>query len=75
MVTVTIDPSEELDTPVGSSIIRISKKTIQKLYKIAKIIIGIEETVYAEEHNRNKIPYHFLALASLEESSVILSML
>ncbi|NLP35326.1 MAG: helicase-exonuclease AddAB subunit AddB [Clostridiales bacterium] len=73
MVTVTIDPSEELDTPAADhQLFGLSKKTIQKLYKIAKDNnIEIEEPVYAEERNRNKIPYRFLnspALASLEKN-------
>jgi len=73
MVTVTIDPSESLETPVADhQLFGLSKKTIQKLYKIARDnAIEIEAPVYAEECNKSKVPYRFLnspALASLEHN-------
>lgn len=73
MVTVTIDPSESLETPAADhQLFGLSKKTIQKLYKIARDYdIEIETPVYAEERSKSKVPYRFLnspALASLEHN-------
>ncbi|MBE5966828.1 MAG: helicase-exonuclease AddAB subunit AddB [Lachnospiraceae bacterium] len=73
MVTVAIDPSEALMTPVEDhQLFGLSKKTIQKLYQIAKDHdIEIEKPVYAEKCNKSRVPYRFLhspALASLEHN-------
>ena len=73
MVTVTIDPSEDLMAPVADhQLFSLSKKTIQKLYQIAQDHdIKIEKPVYAEKCNKSKVPYRFFhspALAFLEHN-------
>lgn len=73
MVTVTIDPSEAPEEPVADhQLFGLSKKTIQKLYKLAEENhIEIEKPVYAEECNGSEIPYRFIhssSLASLEHN-------
>ncbi len=73
MITVTIDPSEELqDNAKEHQLFGLSKKTIQKLYKLAQEEkVTIEEPIYAESRNQLGVPYRFLnseALASLERN-------
>ena len=73
LITVTIDPSEELKNGIEEhQLFGLSKKTIQKLYRLAQEEqITIEEPVYAENRNQMGIPYRFLnspALASLEHN-------
>ncbi len=71
IVTVTIDPRESLE--LGDNhhqLFAISKKTIGKLYGIAKEVnTRIEEPRYAEEITESPVPYRFKncqALVSLE---------
>ncbi len=73
MVTVTIDPREELTGPsTEHQLFALSKKTILKLYKIAdETNTRIEPPVYAQERSGLKIPYRYKnspALASLERN-------
>ncbi|MBH1941558.1 helicase-exonuclease AddAB subunit AddB [Mobilitalea sibirica] len=73
MVTVTIDPRETLEgKALEHQIFSLSKKTITKLYHIAKENdIPIEYPVYADARSDSKVPYRFLrspALASLEHN-------
>ena len=71
MVTVTIDPREELELGHNHhQLFALSKKTIGKLYEIAKETnTRIEEPIYAEDMTKLSAPYRFKdskALASLE---------
>ncbi len=73
MITVTIDPSEELGGMVEEhQLFGLSKKTIQKLQQLAQEEqIEILEPVYAERRSGTKVPYRFLqseGLASLEHN-------
>ena len=73
MVTVTIDATEIENTQVFEhQLFGLSKKTINKLYKIAKESgAEIEAPVILEERNQSKVPYRFLhspALTSLEHN-------
>lgn len=73
MITVTIDPEEALDTPAAEhQLFGLSKKTIHKLYSIAKETDTlVEPPVYAEKQSEGKVPYRFnnsAALASLEHN-------
>lgn len=72
MVTVTVD-SQSLNTPdTEHQLFDLSKKTIHKLYQIAKDTqTTIEPNVFAEQQNKSKVPYRFLnspGLASLEHN-------
>lgn len=71
MVTVTLDPREEIGSDCKEhQLFSLSRKTIQKLYRIAEESgTKIEAPVYAEETSGSRIPYRFLksnALAFLE---------
>lgn len=73
MVTVTIDPREELNGPASEhQLFGLSRKTISKLYKIAEETnTVILPPVYADSVSVNRVPYRFknsLALASLEHN-------
>ena len=73
MITITIDPRENLDTtPKEHQLFGMSKKAIQKLYQIAEDNdVIIEEPIYAETRNKTMVPYRFInspALASLEHN-------
>ncbi|MDF2537791.1 MAG: addB [Herbinix sp.] len=73
MVTVTIDPREETGKVTSEhQLFDLSKKTIQKLYQLAKETgTAVEAPVYAEQCNDNRVPYRFLsspALAALEHN-------
>lgn len=73
MVTVTIDPKAALDTMVSEhQLFGLSKKTIDKLYSIAKETnTKIEPPVYADQRSQSKVPYRFIhspALAHLEHN-------
>ncbi len=73
MITVTIDPSEELEGKVEEhQLFGLSKKTIQKLHRLAEEErVMIDEPVYAEHRNGLGVPYRFLgseSLASLEHN-------
>lgn len=72
MVTVTIDRREELNGKEEHLLFGLSKKTIQKLTKLAEEAeTKVEPPVYAEEMNKTKVPYRYLnspALASLEHN-------
>ncbi len=76
MVTVTIDPSEDIDGSTEEhKLFGLSKKTIQKLYRLAEETkIKIEPPVYAGldgDLPRTKVPYRYLnspALAALERN-------
>ncbi|HWT26966.1 MAG TPA: 3'-5' exonuclease, partial [Mobilitalea sp.] len=73
MVTVTIDSSAYNETSVTEhQLFGLSKKTIQKLYSIAKETnTTIEPPVFADERNNKTTPYRFLsspALAHLEHN-------
>jgi ATP-dependent helicase/nuclease subunit B len=73
MITVTIDPSEELGGKVEEhQLFGLSKKTIHKLYHLAEEEhVPVDEPVYAERSNGEQVPYRFLqsgALASLEHN-------
>jgi ATP-dependent helicase/nuclease subunit B len=73
MITVTIDPSDELQSSVEEhQLFGLSKKTIQKLYRLAEEEhIAIDKPVYAEGCNNVGVPYRFLnseALAFLEHN-------
>lgn len=82
-VTVTIDPRELAGFEPGlrngieceiseHQLFGLSKKTIHKLYKIAKTTgVDIKEPVIAEKRSGQSIPYRFInspALASLEHN-------
>ncbi|MDF2941418.1 MAG: addB [Herbinix sp.] len=74
MLTVTIDAEEALKSDVSEhQLFGLSKKTIQKMYKIAaEVGTKIEEPVIANQRNGyNEVPYRFInspALASLEHN-------
>jgi ATP-dependent helicase/nuclease subunit B len=73
MITVTIDPSEELGGSVEEhQLFGLSKKTILKLNQLAKEEqVAIEAPVYAEYRSNKGVPYRFLeseGLASLEHN-------
>ncbi len=73
MITVTMDPTEELGGTVEEhQLFGLSKKTIHKLQKLAEEEgVAILEPIYAEHRNGSKVPYRFLeseALASLEHN-------
>lgn len=73
MITVTIDQREMLDQDtLEHQLFGLSKKTIQKLYKIASETgTSIEEPVYAEKKNSSRVPYRFIkspSLAALEHN-------
>lgn len=82
MITVTIDPREDIHGTNGSEngkdntkdheLFALSKKTIQKLYQLANLNdIKIEEPVYAETLSGERVPYRFRkapALAHLERN-------
>ncbi|MHB8128117.1 MAG: PD-(D/E)XK nuclease family protein, partial [Mobilitalea sp.] len=73
MVTVTIDSAEAMDSDISEhQLFGLSKKTIQKLHKLA-LDVGtvIEQPVFAEQKSQSKVPYRFInspALASLEHN-------
>jgi ATP-dependent helicase/nuclease subunit B len=73
MVTVTIDAVQALDTNVSEhQLFGLSKKTIQKLHKIA-LEVGtiIEPPVLAEQKSQSNVLYRFInspPLASLEHN-------
>ncbi len=73
MITVTLDPREELGQDISEhQLFGLSKKTIEKLYRIASDTdTRIDLPVYAEKNNNCKVPYRFIhspALASLEHN-------
>ncbi len=73
MITVTIDPSEELGGTVEEhQLFGLSKKTIQKLQQLAQEEqVSILDPVYAERRSGMGVPYRFLeskGLASLEHN-------
>ncbi|HWT73795.1 MAG TPA: helicase-exonuclease AddAB subunit AddB [Mobilitalea sp.] len=73
MITVTLDPREKLDQDMlEHQLFGLSKKTIQKLYKIAsETETVVEPPVYAEHRSGSKVPYRFQnapALAALEQN-------
>ncbi len=73
MITVTIDPSEDItETGEEHQLFSLSKKTIHKLYRLAEEAgTAIEEPKYAHVSNAVEIPYRFIhspALASLEHN-------
>jgi ATP-dependent helicase/nuclease subunit B len=73
MVTVTLDPREEMNQMGGEhQLFGLSHKTIQKLYKIAEEAqADIEAPVYAEKRSGSKVPFRFHkseALAVLEHN-------
>ncbi len=73
MVTVTLDPREEIGQQGGEhQLFGLSHKTIQKLYKLAEEAqTAIEPPVYAEKRSGSKVPYRFQkseALAALEHN-------
>jgi helicase-exonuclease AddAB, AddB subunit len=73
MVTVTIDDREKLESSNSEHLLfGLSKKTIQKLTKIAEEVgTGIDQPVYVQERNQSTIPYRFIhspGLASLEHN-------
>ncbi len=76
MVTVTIDPSEDISDNVEEHrLFGLSRKTIQKLYKLAEEAkVKIEPPVYAgfeEQFSKLRVPYRYLnspALAALEHN-------
>ncbi len=73
MITVTLDPRESLEKEdEDHQLFALSKKTIQKLYKIAEEAgTTIEKPVYVQEKNDLGVPYRFKnspALASLEHN-------
>ncbi len=73
MITVTMDPKEELGGTVEEhQLFGLSKKTIHKLEKLAEEEqVAVLEPIYAEHRNGAKVPYRFLeseALASLEHN-------
>jgi ATP-dependent helicase/nuclease subunit B len=73
MVTVTIDAEETLDSEISEhQLFSLSKKTIQKLYKLANEAgTTIEAPVYAQHRSGSQYPYRFIqspALASLEHN-------
>lgn len=73
MITVTLDPREKLDQDMQEhQLFGLSKKTITKLYKLAKEVgTSLDEPVYAEYRGKNSIPYRFMnspSLAALEHN-------
>ncbi len=71
MVTVTIDKREDITSDKGEHLLfGLSKKTIQKLTKLAEEAgVEVEAPIYAEERNKSKVPYRFKntpSLAALE---------
>ena len=73
MITVTLDPREEINQMGGEhQLFGLSHKTIQKLYRIAgDAQTVIEAPVYAEKRGQSKVPYRFQkseALAALEHN-------
>ena len=73
IITITIDPKEDLDTaPKDHQLFGMSKKAIQKLYAIARDNdVAIEEPIYAETRNGSMVPYRFInspALGALENN-------
>ena len=73
MITLTIDPTEELGGMVEEhQLFGLSKKTIHKLHQLAEEEnVPIEKPVFAEHRSGKRIPYRFLeseALASLEHN-------
>ncbi len=73
MVTVTIDPREVNGNQAADhQLFGLSKKTIEKLYKIAKDSgTPVEDPIYAESVSLCEAPYRFKdspALASLERN-------
>lgn len=76
MVTVTIDPSEDLaEAPEEHRLFGLSKKTIRKLYRLAEEAkVEIEPPVYAGLDNtvtKTMVPYRYRnspALAALEHN-------
>lgn len=73
MITVTIDPRESLEMQEKEyQLFSLSKKTIQRLYSIAKENqIEIDTPVYGEHRSDTDGPYRFAkspALASLERN-------
>jgi ATP-dependent helicase/nuclease subunit B len=76
MVTVTIDPSEDLnEDPEEHRLFGLSKKTIRKLYRLAEEAnVKIEPPVYAGLEvaaTKTKVPYRYQnskALAALEHN-------
>jgi len=73
MVTVTIDSAEAINADISEhQLFGLSKKTIQKLHKLA-LDVGtvIEQPVFAEQKSQSRVPYRFInspALASLEHN-------
>lgn len=84
MITVTIDPREKIDREFHEhQLFGLSKKTIHKLYQLAKEtgteieapFYTIDPEIYAEGKGKSAIPYRFaetekpaLALAHIERS-------
>ncbi len=73
LVTVTIDPREELTGSLSEhQLFGLSRKTIKKLYSIAEETgTRIDPPVYVEELSGSRVPYRFVnspALASLEHN-------